>query len=655
MRTAQAQGVRFVTEQEWFTAAEGWQPSDPFPLVEGPALRRYEELLAPAPLPPVQRLAWPGVVVSCGSRRSEVVGGLLAEATGRDRLHVAPEEMPAALARLGDSYVALVGLLTDLDAIGDWPASWHARVGVVTARDLPALVALVYRTLTVAAAAGPGVGRLVHPVMPGASRADVTSIDEIDALTTRGHGLLVLNSHGRECCVHLPDGVVCGRSDAPSDAAPPDGAAPPGVRTPSCLRGGGCFRPELSPSQRVPASSLRGTVVLAHACDAIAFGVNALPHRVSVTLGLLEGNAVAVLGAVGRHEPDPGTSERMLSGIARGLRPGDVLRELNAMAAGGTGELTRFGLLGDPSLALPATLVAAAAQDLTATAPATSGGGGGQPDGSAAAADLLTLGEHVIPAIESLPWFDVPIPEPALAALAHRVRHLWAGLQGGVPSTSLATAVAACHEELASLQARIVDDFLDTVHTTWWQFGESAVAGLRQTAALPAPCPHCGRRSAEELQFRHGLRASATLGVHFCLRCGPTRWRTGEVPGLHQATRADLLAHDGRAMALPLTLRNDRPQPVSVAVGFAFANGSYHRLPAPQSWTVRLGPGETRVVTADGRMGTPRAYDMFEGVFVTCVDGLVTVLPTWVTVAVEPSGTPISQATENSQDSHVRD
>lgn len=620
--------VAVMSESEWFRAADAWQPGDPFPLVAGPQLERYRSRLAArgiGSLPAVQARVWPGWVVSFGADRSRAVGALLARASGRPHRHVPVEAVTGVVEECGSALVALVAHLDDLDAAGDWLLSAESRAGVVTARGTAALVTLVYRTLTAPAVATgePVTRRLIHPTMSGASAADVTGFDEMPALTDGRAELLLLRTHGRECCLHLPDGVICGRATAPGERPEPVGA---GLRAPSCMKGAGCYRTDIPQSSRIPAHDLTGDVVFTHSCSPIAVGVNAMPHDVNVALGLLDGTTVAVLGAVGRHMADPRASEVLLAAVRRGERLGDILRELNDLGAGEMGERSRFGLLGDPAFtpAPAATEPSGDAGPGSAAAPAP---GGSDPV-------LRRLADDVLPALTRLTWLDVPLGLEHLVGLGDAVRAAWdrrmAGA-AGVPAA--AEAAVSC---ATAVQRDMIERYVHTIHTTWWQFASSELGAMHQSGWRPASCAHCGRTSARAVRYRSGLAPSVELTVDLCRRCGLTRWQVGEAL-LDQAADMDVPMLAGETVTLSLRLHNTSSRPLTVAAGLAFVNGGYHRLPEPVTWTAELDPGERRTLHARPEVRGPHPNpDMFEAVFVTCADGNLTVLPVSVSVDNDP-------------------
>jgi hypothetical protein len=616
-------------ERDWPDAADRWRPGDDFPLIECAPLDRYRRRLAErgvTALPAVPPRNWPGVVLSCGDATYRSAAALLARATGRPHQHVPLTALAPALAAHAGAPVALVAALDDLDAAGDWLPAADAPVGVVTARGTPALVTLVYRTLTAVVTGEPEVRRLTHPTMPGAAEADVIEFADMPDVTDGRADLLLLRTHGRECCLQLPDAVICGRSTPPGTAAEP---APEGMRVPSCMKGAGCFRTDVPESQRVPAHELTGDVVLAHACNPIAVGVNAMPHEVNVALGMLDGTAVAVLGAIGRHVADPVASDLLAARMAEGRRLGDILVELNRLGDGRMGERSRFGMLGDPAYTSAAEPAEPAAEPHGAWA------GGDRAD--ATADSLRRLASEVIPALHRLTWLEVPLTVADFAGLSDAVR---AAYTLHLNRSGRAAAAARDAEAQAlEVQRDMMTRYAEVIHRTWWQFTSPALEAMREIGWQELNCPYCGRTSARTARQRDTLASWVEVTADFCRRCGMTRWQSGE-PVVDYRTDTDLWLRPDEMLPVPLRLDNHSDRTVTATLCFAFVNGRFHRLPAPVTWTVELGPGESKVVYAPCELLRPYPTpDLYEAVFASCVDGALTVLPTWLSIGDPPAGT----------------
>jgi hypothetical protein len=630
--------------QVWLTLANGWSTADRFPLLRCPPLLRYRDRLglsSTSELPGIDLDTRPGVVLSAGSDTTRSVAGLLARATGRPHRHVPPKDVSSAIKELRGEYVAVVLQLPELDEVGDWLGDYGDRVGLVTARSLASLVALVHRGLTLGQL-GPGeVRRLIHPALPGAEGADVVSFGELDRLRGQRTGLLLLRSHGRECCLHLPDGIICGRSDAPGVGRREP--APAGTRVPSCMHGEGCYRHDLTADDRAPAYEIAGSVVFAHSCAPVAAGINALPHQVNLSLGFLEGVSVAVIGAIGRHEADHRADDIVATRLSQGERLGDVLATINTLGERDCGELSRFALLGDPALTLPENLCQeldgpAASPNTSGAVPGTSGAGvvlGADPDRLAALRELIA---DLTPALDVLRWLDFDIDDTDLGRLHRDIRVAWQACASGnrAARRALADSITEFRSRAVGLQRRTVEAYLTTVHTSWWQFGGPSFFGFEPETHTSMACPNCGRSSARRLRFRHRIEPRLQVRSDTCRRCGPLRWQAGRVNDtLHHTVPNQVFAARGETVRISAVITNRGDRPLAGAAGCAFVNGEYDSLPAPVIWPVELSAGESRQLPAEHPLHEPKiSADPHEAVFVSCLDGTLTVLPVWL--CVEP-------------------
>jgi hypothetical protein len=616
---------------EFIHYAENWQAGDSFPLLASTALESYRDQ-AGGELPPVPVDERPGVVISCGGPGSRALGRLLATATARRHVHTAPSSVPDAVAALGGGYAAIVGLPEDLDAAGDWPGGTAVRAGVVTARGTAYLSALIYRCLTAGTLERAAPLRLTHPAMPGGATADVVSIEDIGLLQDGRPRLLALRSHGRECCIHLPDGIICGRSGPPPSAPEPVPAVP---RVPSCSHGEGCFRHDLTEAQRVPAAELAATVVFAHSCNSVAIGVNAFPHHVSVSLAFLEGTAAAVIGTLGQHEGDPRAEHLVAQMLESGERLGDIVSALNALGRDRSGEYSRFVLLGDPAMKLASRHRDRALGSVrwierpVRTLP---------PD---SVTELRHLAEVVLPGLELACWLDCGLAEAQLGALRTEVRAAWQACVDGKAAAlrSFPDSVRELTARAHAVQFEAVAAFARTMYRTWWRFGGMTLDGFRQLSSEAHPCPHCGLKSARSLRFEHMLRPALRVTVRLCRRCGPTSWHAGPTSGRagrpeveHQAP-ADVRGRRGEKAVIRLTVVNRGTRPVRGAVAHSQVNGIGGGLPAPVSWEVTLPPGECREFEVPVDLSGPGLVcDVHEGAFISLLDGVLAILPTQLTV-----------------------
>lgn len=321
----------------------------------------------------------PGIVVGVGSGATLELAQRLGEATSRPVLDCRLEELGECISDVRQP-VAVVGIAQDLGRLRRWPIpdDVSSEAGLVTARSTESLTSLVERLI-----APPPLTSsvtLVHPASPRARDAELASVEELaksieSDRPALADALLEVDTFGRECCAHLPDGVLCGRDNA---------SVPAGsdyLKLPNCLAGNGCFRGYLRAGVRVPASTVPAGLVFCHACHALAVGNNLYPIEVNVALGFLEGRALGVVGPVGTYEPSPSSERVFLQALADGQPLGACVRRLNEHADDYPGP-ARFGLLGDPGLSL-------VAGDRPAPTPA--------PEPSTALADD-TLGRLISPA-----------------------------------------------------------------------------------------------------------------------------------------------------------------------------------------------------------------------------------------------------------------
>lgn len=573
------------SESDYVHAAMAWVPGAPFPVIACDSLERHRRR-ARGRLARVRvggTTCQDSLVVSCGTTSSEAVGHLLAAATRRQHVHVSREDVPRVLATSSGS-VALVGVLEDVATMGDWPGMWHPQLGVVTARTLATLSTLVYRTVSAPPTADAGVMRLVHPTIPGSEDADITSIDEIGLARDSTSEILTVRGHGRECCIHLPDGILCGRPSAPDT---PLTLLPQGdVRLPSCLLQEGCFRTDVEEEDRQPAQDLGARVVLIEACDAVAVGVNALPHEVNVALALLEGAAVAVVGPVGLHEVTAGAEKLVIDGLSKGAAIGRVVDGLNVTAARTTGDMCRFGLLGDPAITCPG-LGSEQTSGRVRHRP-------GLPDDIRAAVqgELLALNS-----LEMLQWLGLPVLSKDLAAVRDsRVAPLMASTrtERRVDERRWTDALTEMRLARQEVEKQALLGLTEAVHNSFWQFTGETMPEFTQETSDPVSCPSCHGPSAVRVGYRHRLDRRLLVELCSCRRCGPLTWEAGAAPsGFGPRLPSDLRATLDERTRARGELVNPGSDPAHAVLGTAFVDGRRHGYEPPRLTVISIPAGST--------------------------------------------------------------
>lgn len=613
----ESDNVLLVTgDKELSRSASSWRPGEPFPLPAGPSADRYRALLVAHHLD-----GWPqpdtterqGTVITTGDRGAYWPGLLLAKATHRTHRHIeSPLLVPAVIKSLGDESVAVVGLAAELSIVGDWVGAAAPRVGIVTARDIASLACLVYRTLTVRALADRQDFVVMHPTDAEAELADAVAFDEFGRLNSEGARILAIRTHGVECSVNLPDGVLCGRSDYLGRPLPrPTGED----RFVSCLQGAGCYRRDLHESQRIAAADVNASFVFLESCVSIAVGSNALPTDIGLGLGFLSGTAVAVVGALGLHLPDPTFLRVFTTSVRQGLSLGEAVETLNQHAQEIGGEISRFGLLGDPTVVVAPR--PRAQQDL---APST---GGSRVDAALESdsppieglSEVVQLNE-VLSRLQQLQWLDLEIPEDELRDLRREIR---SATMRTAPHVDKRT-IAELRERTVAVQSLSIDQQIDQMHRTWWHFAEGFLPRLRQVTTVPAECPLCGGDGAFIGTFSHRVETGLTVETLHCRRCADIWWSVGEPTLRLVSPQAHWLARD-QTGKLTSQISNPTGQRLSGAIGFGVSAGWRTGIGVGWSRELSLEPGATKEIGWTMEISSSAQLHEHKSAFISLLDG----------------------------------
>ncbi|MGV9385008.1 hypothetical protein ACWDRB_55030 [Nonomuraea sp. NPDC003707] len=605
-----------IGDKELSHSASSWRPGEPFPLPEGPGADRYRALLETHRVdtwPRIDTTERRGTVITTGDSGAYWPGLLLAKATHRAHRHVeSPLSLPAAIRSVRDEPVAVVGLAAELSVVGDWIGMAAPRAGIVTARDVASLVCLVYRTLTVDSLAERQDFVVMHPADAEADLADAVAFDEFGRLGRDGARVLAIRTHGVECSANLPDGVLCGRSDH-LDVPLPRTADK--ARFVSCLQGAGCYRRDLHESQRLSAADLNASFVFLESCVSISVGSNALPTDIGLGLGFLSGTAVAVVGALGLHLPDPAFLHVFTSLVRQGLSLGEAVETLNQHALAIGGELSRFGLLGDPTLVVAPRTEARQDHSLATGNSVVDAASISTSPYVEGLAEVVQLNE-TLSRLQQLQWLGIEMPEAELWDMRREIR---AATMKSSPHIG-EKQVAELRQRIGAVQSLIIDQQVDQMHRNWWHFAEGFLPRFRQVTTVPAECALCGGDSAFIGTFSHRVEAGLTIKTLHCRRCSDIWWSVGEPAVRLVSPQAHWLARD-QAAELTAQLTNPTGQPLSGAIGFGSLAGWRTGLPVGWSRELTLEPRTTQEIAWIMDISSTAQVHEHKSAFVSLLDG----------------------------------
>lgn len=600
------------SEQSFVGQADQWRPGNPFPLMQSPSLDRF--LVFAGEAPRVELVPRSGAVLSTGADTSRATGRLLAAATGREHRHLPAEDVAEAL-REQDGPVAVVGLADDVARFGAQPTEVNPRAGLLVGRTPESLQCLIYRCLVPGSGVVDDSFVVTNPFHADDLSADAVEFSELDELRERRHSLVVMHLHGRECSASLPDGVICGRSLG--DTGPveiPLGKLDDSVRLPACLRGGGCYRTDLTPRQRIHAPELNGLVFFAQSCSAVSEGVGSYPVHVGFGGGLLEGTAVAVIGGAGSHMAEVGAEVDVERGLAEGQELGEIVAGMNSADGGHRGGLTSFALLGDPGMVVPTT------RPKPAAAPR---------EVDAEALELLRhLSEVVLPRCEQLGWLEVEGADQRLAAGRRVARRL----AMDPADEEFAAGVAELADEVEDIQLALVAGVSERIRDEGPDFLGDGSTQFHQVSRVTQRCPSCGGDTARRMVLRHPIASSFVVISLQCGRCGDVHWSTADDENADEQLFldgcVDFDATRDRLAELRRSLRNDGDRPVRGAVGFAFQafddtlptwDGRKVRVPAGDSLDLVIPMERPLPSQANPGLHTGTLFAVVDGIYLSSV------------------------------------
>ncbi|BEL07224.1 hypothetical protein Q0Z83_054150 [Actinoplanes sichuanensis] len=578
---------------------------------------------------PAEHPLWDaGVVVSLAGDAITNLAISLASLTGRE--HVTVPSIEAVL----DVDAVTTTFLATADTVNDhWlgAASERAGLGLLTARDHSRLAALVSRTLRAHDQLSTSSVHL-EAITNAVARADLTS-------TTPHTGTLTLRAHGRECLVHLSDGVICGRSES-EPSVRPDGRRMLGLT--SCVQNEGCYRLHYGPDEVISAAEISAGIVLLDSCMVQKVGSSQFTSDTTLALTMLEGETFAVVASPwvrgGYRVAGPLFTALLQDGMSLGRAVAVVNEEIDA----NTRAIGRFVLLGDASLRpFPSTRLTAADPrtpffiEDNAIRPAPLDA----PECLVVQglADVVRLRDgqtlvlprggpaQVSTGLATEPLWDVM---RRLAARARAVARLWAydlvgpDLDPGRARAALAEAYSELADTLVSETAAAALDraeklldaadrtvaaqLTDLTVSSRYHFMDSYSDSCERVEKRPARCPECND-SAVLIRWRHVLDADVERLMLLCAVCGEV---TDEDADAVVTCRLVGVQHTARTQHLKqqAVLHNRTGRTVRAHLGYALLYEELYGTEWARTELLTLAPHEVRIVEVGGHI--PADFDV---------------------------------------------
>jgi hypothetical protein len=324
------------------------------PVADSPAGRRLVEQLAGAAGASPPRHT--GAVACIGGDAAAPLAQLLAVRTGRRLIEFSsgsrlqewasqePVTLVATSAQVSNDFLARISTVR--------------MTGVLTARDLDALSALVARSV-VGLVTPLDRTLTVDTVRSAPGDRNPTSRDEFLANVGDGVSVLGVTAHGRECMLILDDVVICGRAPAPRPLTIEPGASFLGQT--SCQWEEGCIRNHWSEDRLLPAAEVRAALVFIDSCAAMKTGTSQFDSSTAMALSWLDGDALAVVCSPWPRDGMLRLPDVFCAAVSGGVSLGEAVALVNEAVARSGRSLGFFSLLGDaglhpfPQMAAPAT------------------------------------------------------------------------------------------------------------------------------------------------------------------------------------------------------------------------------------------------------------------------------------------------------------
>jgi hypothetical protein len=539
---------------------------------------------------------------------------------------------------------------------------WHAvtaglgqaHLGVLTARDIPALSWIIAKGLAFPwRAAPPGDHLRIWPAVQELRdrigtgewilRDRALTSEVAPRLLERHSGVVSFMGHGRDDVMHLHDSVIC--------ATGPRARAEPGLartRVPVCAFTGQCYRSDVPPERVIRASEVRADVVLANSCLSWRAAEGLFPQEYLLAHGFMAGMVAGYVGSPALLAGSTLVNDLFHYALAQGHSIGKAVSLVNDHLRAERTDPAYFTLLGLPWVTPGAS--AGWPRDggghfVTVPALAEGRQAGGRLTSAGLVASAKGNGRHLARPVylsaRTSPLVDAPAAAPsdknaadalrnelrgmgraiiALGGIAllgfrySRQNNLLVNLNDQISNLSRALTTASTAGEATKVARRVaslrkaVDGAELALAEAFYERGTSSFANFAEIWAelleqLPLEtgsrgCPYCGRllmrRRAEHPIFDRISRA--------CLECGRCGMVLDQDPGgpigdLELVTQ-ELWHHGQQVRAdLKITVGSALDQPVRAYAAIYTEAASRNHVQFPPVQRVSLDPGQTQVIT----------------------------------------------------------
>lgn len=389
------------------------------------------------------------------------------------------------------------------------PSGHYGVITAYTAADLTALVARMLLFPT--AISGSPEPWLVDAVSErGREAADTATVTT--GFVDHHRDLLAIIGHGRECSIHLPDGVVCARdnvSGVPARLLPGN--------PPTCSETDLCYLRGHPREKRVAASDLAASIVVLESCQSFALGTARFSGPTRLPLSFVHGNALAVVGHPGLSD-EVSVAETLGTALQRGDSLGMAVLSANSVV---DPTFTRgLMLLGDPEFRPWGQPSDAGHRD---TCPADQDR---QP--------VSRLREELARLLPALERFRDSESFCGISTFADDVDYLRRESstemhrrtdQADVRRT-LQNAKAQIREKVEEFDDCLVATMVGETRESWYYPMSNWWSHAYPVARTTQTCLDCSAPNAERILLAHPLISRTRLAALSCVRCGLVQEKT---------------------------------------------------------------------------------------------------------------------------------
>ncbi|ADL52832.1 hypothetical protein [Clostridium cellulovorans] len=172
------------------------------------------------------------------------------------------------------------------------------------------------------------------------------SLDTFEANNKEIIGVFNIVAHGRDCCIHLSDAVICGKSNKYKHKVENESLLP------GCSTDGLCYRKKFNGPNVIDASKIKSPIIFSNSCSTLKISKALVEIEYSISLNALDGYSIAYVGSSLVKGTNTWVNYLFNYLIKVGKSLGEACNIVNSCIRAQEKDFPCFKIIGDPSYRL---------------------------------------------------------------------------------------------------------------------------------------------------------------------------------------------------------------------------------------------------------------------------------------------------------------